>query len=171
MDFSQSLSDHMPESSDPIAHNGKQNVLVYCIWQNLLKFLQGVLPSVSAYMWTFPKFEKLPFVVYYRPQTKFAKVMILHLSLILFTGGSTWAGTPSARYTPRAGAPLRQVHPPVDTPPAGTPGQVHLPRQVHLQALHTGIRSTSGRYASYWNAFLYWLMSMVFEHFIKRKPR
>ena len=42
MDFLQSLSDHMPEKSDPIAHNGKQNVLVYCIWQNVLKFLQGV---------------------------------------------------------------------------------------------------------------------------------
>ena len=39
MDF----SDHMPEKSDPIAHNGKQNVLVYHILQNLLKFLQGVL--------------------------------------------------------------------------------------------------------------------------------
>ena len=31
----------MPEKSDPIAHNGKQNVLVYSTWQNLLKFLQG----------------------------------------------------------------------------------------------------------------------------------
>ena len=45
MDFSQNLSDHMPEKSDPIAHNGKQNVLVYRTWQNLLKFLQGVLPN------------------------------------------------------------------------------------------------------------------------------
>ena len=41
MDFPQSLSEHMPEKSNPIAHNGKQNVLVYSIWQNLLKFLQG----------------------------------------------------------------------------------------------------------------------------------
>ena len=31
----------MPEKSDPIAHNGKQSVLVYGTWQNLLKFLQG----------------------------------------------------------------------------------------------------------------------------------
>ena len=29
MDFPQNLSDHMPEKSDLIAHNGKQNVLVY----------------------------------------------------------------------------------------------------------------------------------------------
>ena len=46
MDFPQNLSDHMPEKSDPIAHNGKQNVLVYHILQNLLKFLQGVLPAI-----------------------------------------------------------------------------------------------------------------------------
>ena len=43
MDFPQNLSDHMPEKSDPIAHNGKQNVLVYHIRQNLLKFPQGAL--------------------------------------------------------------------------------------------------------------------------------
>ena len=45
MDFPQSLPDHMPEKSDPIAQNGKQNVLVYRIWQNLLKFLQGAIPD------------------------------------------------------------------------------------------------------------------------------
>ena len=28
-DFPQNLSDHMPEKSDPFAHNLKQNVLVY----------------------------------------------------------------------------------------------------------------------------------------------
>ena len=43
MDFPQNLSDLMPEKSHPIAHNRKQNVLVYRTWQNLLKFLQGVL--------------------------------------------------------------------------------------------------------------------------------
>ena len=37
----------MPEKSDPIAHNGKQNVVVYHTWQNLLKFLQGVLEKGS----------------------------------------------------------------------------------------------------------------------------
>ena len=39
MDFPQNLSNHMPEKSDPIAYSGKQNLLVYGIWQNLLKFL------------------------------------------------------------------------------------------------------------------------------------
>ena len=42
MDFPQNLSDHMPEKSDPIALNGKQNVLVYHTWQNLLNLRQGV---------------------------------------------------------------------------------------------------------------------------------
>ena len=90
------------------------------------------------------------------------------------------AGTPPpGRYTPLAGTPPRQVQPLMQvppgrytlwagTPPAGThptgqvhppgrytrPGQVH-PRQVHRPAMHAGIRATSGRYASYWNAFLF----------------
>ena len=39
----------------------------------------------------------------------------------------------------------------------GVPGQVSPPGQVHPPAVHAGIRSTSGRYASYWNAFLFFL--------------
>ena len=81
--------------------------------------------------------------------------MFLHMSVILFTGGvgSTWAGTPQAG-NPQAGTPL------AGTPPSRyTPWQVHrpgryIPRQVHPPAMHAGIRSTSGRYASYWNVFL-----------------
>ena len=64
------------------------------------------------------------------------KVKFLHLSVILFTGGSTWAGSPPGRYTPwqvhplagtppgrypLAGTPPWQVHPLAGTPPAGTP--------------------------------------------------
>ena len=76
----------------------------------------------------------------YRLQTKFAKVMFLHLSVILFTGGvpgqvhppwdqvhppwagTPWAGTPLGRYTSRD-----QVHPPAGIPP----DQVHPPGQEH----------------------------------------
>ena len=46
MDFPQNLSYHMPEKSDPIAHNGKQNVLVYRTWQNLLNLRQGVFVAL-----------------------------------------------------------------------------------------------------------------------------
>ena len=66
--------------------------------------------------------------------------------VILFTGGSTWAGTPWAgtpsRYTPW------QVHPLAGTPPwAGTPRQVHPPGQVHpLGKEHPPGAVHAGRY-------------------------
>ena len=54
-----------------------------------------------------------------------AKVMFLHVCVILFTGGSASASDP----------------PPGRRPP-------------HRKEAPPGIRSMSGRYASYWNAFL-----------------
>ena len=72
----------------------------------------------------------------YRPQTKFAKVMFLHLSVILFTGGRgvypsmQWV-RPPPRKTPQDNRP----------PPRGSASWE--------------IRATSGRYASYWNAYLF----------------
>ena len=90
-----------------------------------------------------------------------------------------WAGTPPGRYTPRQVHPPGrytpgQVHPPLQqVHPLSRytliPRQVHPPRhvhptgrytphkKVHPTAMHAGIRSTSGRYASYWNAFLFCL--------------
>ena len=92
-------------------------------------------------------------------------------------------GTPPGRYTPLGRYTPWEVHPQAGTPPwAGTPpgkvspgryipgqvippdryspGQVHPPGryppgQVHPPAMHAGIQSTSGRYASYSNAFLF----------------
>ena len=65
-----------------------------------------------------------------------------------------WAGTPPWAGTPLAGtAPLgryiapRQVHPSAGTHP---PWQVHTPCTVQA-----GIRLTSGRYASHWNAIFF----------------
>ena len=56
-------------------------------------------------------------LIYYRPQTKLRKVMFLHLSVILFTGGGLPLGLgvwipPSPRHTP---LPL-WTRPPLDTP-------------------------------------------------------
>ena len=104
---------------------------------------------------------------HYRPQTKFAKVMFLHLSVShsVHRRGSTWAGTPLA------GTPPRQVHPLVQVLPLGrycprtgtplgryTPGQVHplsgTPPSRYPPPVHAGIWSTSRQYTSYWNAFL-----------------
>ena len=75
----------------------------------------------------------------YRPQTKFAKVMFLHLSVILFTGGClpqcmlgytpSGADTPWSRHPPGADipsqqTPLEQTPTPEQTPPgADTPEQ------------------------------------------------
>ena len=69
------------------------------------------------------------------PQRSLGQGNILHLSVILFTGGgvhrSPLAGKPPGRYTPPG-----QVHPPpwASTPLAGTPLAGTPPRQVHPQA-------------------------------------
>ena len=63
---------------------------------------------------------------------------------------------PLGRYTPQAG-----TLPWVGTPPwAGTSPQAGTPpRQVHpLPSVHAGIQSTRGRYTSYWNAFLFFVI-------------
>ena len=123
-----------------------------------------------------------------------AKVMFLHVSVILFTGGGLWAGRtpPWTGRTPRTGRtptppPLGRENPPgrQEPPQAGRtprqgrtpPGQGEPPpdqadppppwtrQNPQIRHTHPGpgrppreadsrIRSTSGRYASYWNAFL-----------------
>ena len=92
--------------------------------------------------------------------------MFSHVSVILSTGRvpgqvppgrytpgryAPWAGTPPPAGTPRAGTTPRQVHPPGGYTPLGryTPWAGSPPATVHA-----GIQLTSGRYASYWNAFL-----------------
>ena len=90
-----------------------------------------------------------------------AKVIFLHLFVILFTGGvclsACWDTTPQDQTPPdQADTPSDQADTPpdqADTPPdqADTPlDQADPPWEAH-----TSIRSTSGRYASYWNAFLF----------------
>ena len=80
-----------------------------------------------------------------------AKVIYLHLSVILFTGGSAsvHAGIPppwDQAQPPWDQAPPRTRHPPQSRHPPG-PG---TPREAD-----SCIRSMSGRYASYWNALLF----------------
>ena len=70
-----------------------------------------------------------------------AKVIFLHLSVILFTGGG--GGVLLARPPPDGEPPLSR-HPPDGDPPQSRhtpPDGEHPP-------------PTTGRYASYWNAFL-----------------
>ena len=120
----------------------------------------------------------LSIVGFYRPQAKFAKVMLLHMSVCPKGGGEYLARYPSGQLPPRQVHPLGRYTSPRHVHPLGRythlgrypPGQVH-PRQVHPlgrytplgrylpractpPTMHAGIRSTSGRYASHWNAFL-----------------
>ena len=111
---------------------------------------------------------------FYRPQQSWAKVIFLQASVILSMGGSLagrpplWQGEPPSKETPRQGEPPWQGEPPARRPPwQGEPPQQGEPpwqgdpprqgeppppgRETPLPA----IRSMSGRYASYWNAFLY----------------
>ena len=56
-----------------------------------------------------------------------------------------------------------------DTPWADTPPpRANIPPDRHpLCAVHAGIRSTSGRYASYWNAFLFKIiLKLIFDVFV-----
>ena len=71
------------------------------------------------------------------------------------------ADTPWSRHPPRADTPPRANPPRPETPQDQTPPGPDPPKpdtpldQTHpLREAHSGIRSTSGRYASYWNAFL-----------------
>ena len=84
-------------------------------------------------------------------------------------GGVTWAGTLRQLHTPPwagtllqpAGTPPGQVHP---------PGQVYPPADTHPQHVHPPQAgnplggyppwSMSGRYTSYWNAFLFEAMNL-----------
>ena len=102
----------------------------------------------------------------YRPQTKFAKVMFLHLSVILFTGGGLGLC---------AGGSLRSLSRGVSILGGLCPRGVFVPgvsvwgglcprgSPPGLDGLCPGglchgdppRTATSGRYASYWNAFLF----------------
>ena len=94
----------------------------------------------------------------YRPQRSCGKVIFSQASVILFTGGGVCpacigADTPSpCRHSPRPDTPWEDTpqgrHVPLGRHPPGQtrPGK-HPPPYGHC----------SGRYASYWNAFLYFI--------------
>ena len=79
-----------------------------------------------------------------------AKVMFLLESVILSTGGpaSVHAGIPP---------PAKETLLPRRPPCQGDPPAKDAPHQGDPPGADSGIRSMSGQYASYWNAFLlYW---------------
>ena len=98
---------------------------MYFRWIILLEFVINIITSYSAVASVWSRNRVNDWCNFYRPERSCGKVMFLHLSVILFTGG----GTPSQ-------------HAPQVTCPGGV--SIKDPRTV-----------TSRRYASYWNAFLF----------------
>ena len=94
---------------------------------------------------------------FYRPQRSWGKVMFLQVCVILFTGGvPDQVLPPRTRYTP----PGPGTPPGPDTPPRD---QVHPPGARYTPPGTREIRSTRGRYASYWNAFLLSKMNLIIK--------
>ena len=95
-------------------------------------------------------------VYFYRPQRSWGKVMFSQACVILFTGGvsaSCWDAT-----LPRKQTPPGSRHPPdtpqgADTTPRADTSQKQTPPPPPEACWE--IRSTRGRYASYWNAILF----------------
>ena len=95
-----------------------------------------------------------------------AKVMFLHVCVILFTGGVSGQTPPdlAGRTPPGPGrenppGPGRE-NPPKDLAGRTPPGTRQTPprtRQTPPGEEDCSIRSMSSRYASYWNAFLFYL--------------
>ena len=66
-----------------------------------------------------------------------------------------WSRHPPEQTPPRADTPLEQTPPGADTPEQTPPSPEQPPRSRHPpREADSSIRSTIGRYASYWNAFL-----------------
>ena len=130
-------------------------------------FLTLHLPGVPCRD-TPPFISPLTLYGHYRPQRSWGKVMFLQASVILLTGGvclsACWdsfpgPGTPPTRSrhnTPRSRHP---PHPRTRNPPPRSrpPSQGQAPQPPGSRACWE-IRSTSGRYASYWNAILFYNM-------------
>ena len=88
---------------------------------------------------------------FYRPQTKFAKVMFLHLSVSHSVHRGVSASVQAGIHPPQSRHPQEQTPPGAYTPPS---------RNLHLRSACWEIRTTSGQYASYWNAYLFHLISL-----------
>ena len=108
--------------------------------------------QISIYIYIYIYSQGVDDGIHYRPQRSCGQGNISHPSVILFTGGvcfsACWDTTPPEQ-TPR---PQEQTPPPPrkQTPPGADTTTPPSPREAD-----SSIRSTSGRYASYWNAFLF----------------
>ena len=117
--------------------------------------------TITTYF-TFSLLYLLFFCIYiYRPQQGLGKVIfsVACVKNSVHKGGSTWAGTPRQVH-PSACTPQAGTHPGRYTPQAGTPlvrytPDRYTPWEIPPQSSACWeIWAASGRYASYWNAFL-----------------
>ena len=138
-----------------------QNLTKYQVWMRPLSTVQPIITDRNEVV---------------------AKVMFLQASVILSTGGclpqcmlvyhtplgadihlreqtppragnAPWADTSQEQTLPREQTPPGSRHPPKEQTP---PRSRHTPKQTAPPPkAGSGIRSMSGRYASYWNAFLF----------------
>ena len=98
---------------------------------------------------------------YYRPQRSCGQGYVFTRVCDSVNGGGglpqCMLGYPPGADTPQSRPPLGLDPPPEQTPPwSRHPPQADTPReQTPPREADSGIRSMSGRYASYWNAFLY----------------
>ena len=124
-----------------VSKSTKSHFLPYISWffqGGIMVYIRSVLSRICFLIWV---------EGYYRPQRSCGKVMFLHVSVILFTGrGGSLSGRPPRTETTPGQRPPRQRPPPDRDPP---------PRTV-----------TSGWYASYWNAFLYFILFLVASRLI-----
>ena len=93
----------------------------------------------------------------YRPQRSWAKVMFLQASVIQPHRG--WAGGCLPQWMPGYHPPPQEQTRNRDQTPPPRQTRHHPPRKADAS-----IRSMSGRYASYWNAFL-WNFTFRVEYF------
>ena len=88
----------------------------------------------------------------YQPQRSWAKV-IFSQACVCPQGGS--ASVHAGIYPPLTRPPRDQTPPAPDPPGTRPPLAPDPPRHQPPREADSSIRSTSGRYASYWNAFLF----------------
>ena len=95
----------------------------------------------------------------YHPQTKFSKVMFLQVSICPGGFASVHAGiaNPPPGRPPREQTPWEQTPAAADRPPME---QIHPPP---LPSACWETRPTSGRYASYWNAYLFMSIFRIWD--------
>ena len=137
------------------------------LYQQLHAYVKNkLLQTYSDHRDKFPSTGQIPahllgeytcmFFVFLPPATKLGQGYVLtHVCDSVHRGGS--ATPPPDRHLPGQVPPLGMHLPSGRHPPGQTPLGRHHPspgQTPHPCAVHAGIWSTSGRYASYWNAIL-----------------